>query len=205
MIEDIHAGQGPGDHLLEVGPTGPESQLTAGPSVGCFSNPSSSTFQSYQRAYYPTDNVLMMNLEFGMANQFILDSERQHQAGPTGQESSRGWFPQKPPIGYLPNKHKLPDLPPIIPGPGKIRIVVKRLWLTLIDQRLCSVESLYDRAVEMGLKTPNGKTPFADAVLYAVSEPLLLWFNFLWKGDIHPGKHDPMISKNPVRRGPTHS
>ncbi len=29
--------------------------------------------QTYQRSYYPTDNVLMMNLEFGMANQFILD------------------------------------------------------------------------------------------------------------------------------------
>ena len=29
--------------------------------------------QTYQRSYYPTDNVLMMNLEFGMANQYVID------------------------------------------------------------------------------------------------------------------------------------
>src|SRR3989344_2346705 len=29
--------------------------------------------QTHDRAYYPTDNVLMMSMEFGMANQFIRD------------------------------------------------------------------------------------------------------------------------------------
>ena len=29
--------------------------------------------QTHDRAYYPTDNVLMMSMEFGMANQFIPD------------------------------------------------------------------------------------------------------------------------------------
>jgi len=29
--------------------------------------------QTYDRSYYPEDNVLLMSVEFGMANQFILE------------------------------------------------------------------------------------------------------------------------------------
>ena len=29
--------------------------------------------QTYERDYFPTDNVLLMQVEFGMANQFVID------------------------------------------------------------------------------------------------------------------------------------
>jgi DNA invertase Pin-like site-specific DNA recombinase len=58
--------------------------------------------QTFQRAYCPTDNVLMMQLEFGMANQFILDLSVNTKRG-MRKKVEDGWFPHKPPIGYLSN------------------------------------------------------------------------------------------------------
>lgn len=147
--------------------------------------------QSFQRAYHPTDNVLMMNLEFGMANQFILDLSVNTKRGLKSRVEN-GWFPQKPPIGYLPNKHNLPDLSPIYPDPDRFDMV-KRLWTTLIDQRL-TLENLFERAKEMGMMSPKGK-PLSRTRFYTVFRNPFYCGSFLWKGDIFPGKHEPMISK----------
>lgn len=46
--------------------------------------------QTNQRSDYPTDNVLMMSLGVGMANQ--------------RQKLAEGWWPHNPPLGYLNNR-----------------------------------------------------------------------------------------------------
>ncbi|MCX5794227.1 MAG: recombinase family protein [Elusimicrobia bacterium] len=147
--------------------------------------------QTFQRSYYPTDNVLMMNLEFGMANQFILDLSVNTKRGQRA-KIEQGWVPHKPPIGYLSNKHNLPDLLPIHNDPERFELV-KRLWLTLIEQR-CSAESLYSRADDFGLRTPKGK-PLTRSKFYTLFRNPFYYGQFSWNGTLYPGKHEPMISK----------
>ena len=147
--------------------------------------------QTFQRGYFPTDNVLMMNLEFGMANQFILDLSVNTKRGQRS-KIQQGWIPHKPPVGYLNNKHNLPDLDPIYPDPYSFQ-VMKGLWGTLIKTR-CSIEELFAKALDVGLKQDKGfkvtRTNF-----YRLFHNPFYCGDILWDGNTSPGKHKPMISR----------
>ena len=112
------------------------------------------TIQTCSNTHYPTDNMLPIQIEFGMANQFILDLSVNTKRGMRARVSD-GWFPHKPPIGYLNNKHDLPDFKPIYKDPVKFRIV-KDLWTILVQKR-CTIKELHKIAREKGLKMPKGK------------------------------------------------
>src|SRR3990167_7144809 len=56
--------------------------------------------QTHDRGYYPADNVLMMSVEFGMANQYIRDLSVNVTRG-LRQKARLGIYPSSAPIGYL--------------------------------------------------------------------------------------------------------
>jgi len=56
--------------------------------------------QTHDRSYRPSDNVLMMSMEFGMANQYILDLSQNTSRG-LREKARRGIYPGLAPIGYL--------------------------------------------------------------------------------------------------------
>ena len=56
--------------------------------------------QSFSQSYYPQDNVLLMSLEFGMANQYSRDLSVNVKRG-MKRKAEMGWYPVQPPIGYL--------------------------------------------------------------------------------------------------------
>jgi len=147
--------------------------------------------QTFQRGYHPSDNVLMMNLEFGMANQFILDLSVNTKRG-MRKKVEDGWFPHKPPIGYLCNKHKLPDLIPIFKDKDKFAIV-KKLFETFIQKR-CTVRAIYELADELGLRTHSGRR-LAEGQCHQMLRKPFYYGHFLWKGKLYKGNHEPMISK----------
>ena len=89
--------------------------------------------QTYQREYFPTDNVLMMNLEFGMANQFVLDLSVNTKRG-LKNKAEEGWLPSKSPLGYLNNKYNLPDLSPIYNDQERFSLM-RQLWDILIEKQ----------------------------------------------------------------------
>lgn len=147
--------------------------------------------QTFQRAYLPSDNVLMMNLEFGMANQFVLDLSVNTKRG-MRKKVEDGWFPHKPPIGYLSNKHKLPDLPPIFKDKDRY-VFVKQLWETILTKR-CSVTAIFKLANDLGLKTHSGRRLTEGQCHLLLRNPFYYGY-FNWKSGIYKGNHEPMISK----------
>ena len=59
--------------------------------------------QAFSSSYYPTDNVLMMAVELGMANQFVKDLSVDVKRG-MRKKAERGWMAQRQlPIGYRHN------------------------------------------------------------------------------------------------------
>ncbi len=190
MIEDIHQGKAQGIICWKLDRLA-RNPIDGGTISWMLQQSIIKHIQSFQRAYYPTDNVLMMNLEFGMANQFILDLSVNTKRGQRA-KIEQGWLPHKPPIGYLSNKHDLPDLAPIHNDPERFDLV-KRLWLSLLEQR-CSVESLYQRANDLGLKTLKGK-PLSRSKFYSLFRNPFYYGFFTWGEGLFPGKHEPMISK----------
>ncbi len=147
--------------------------------------------QTFQRGYLPTDNVLMMGLEFGMANQFVLDLSVNTKRG-MRKKVDDGWFPHKPPIGYLSNKHKLPDIPPILKDKDKFAIV-KQLWDTILTKR-CTVKAIFELANDLGLKTYSGRRLTEGQCHLMLRNPFYYGY-FKWNVNIYKGNHEPMISK----------
>jgi DNA invertase Pin-like site-specific DNA recombinase len=58
--------------------------------------------QTHDSSYRPTDNVLMMSMEFGMANQYIRDLSVNTARGLRA-KARQGHFPGTAPFGYLNN------------------------------------------------------------------------------------------------------
>src|SRR3989344_4351111 len=56
--------------------------------------------RTHDHSHYPSDNVLMMSVEFGMANQFIRDLSSNVKRG-LRLKVSQGEFPSTAPVGYL--------------------------------------------------------------------------------------------------------
>ena len=56
--------------------------------------------QTHDRSFYPTDNALMTSVEFGVANQFILDLKANTKRG-LHAKAKRGDYPGPAPLGYL--------------------------------------------------------------------------------------------------------
>src|SRR3989338_1498501 len=58
--------------------------------------------QTHDRSYYPADNVLMMSVELGMANQYIRDLSVNTARG-LRQKARMGIYPGLAPFGYINN------------------------------------------------------------------------------------------------------
>ncbi|MDP2943616.1 MAG: recombinase zinc beta ribbon domain-containing protein, partial [Candidatus Omnitrophota bacterium] len=147
--------------------------------------------QTFQRAYHPTDNVLMMNLEFGMANQFVLDLSVNTKRGQRAKIQD-GWLPHKPPVGYINNYYNQPDKPPIYPDPYSFAFM-KKLWAILLEKR-CSIDKLFDISQGMGFKVDRGVN-LTRANFYRLFRNPFYYGAFLWNDAVYPGKHEPMITK----------
>src|SRR3990167_4314503 len=60
--------------------------------------------QTHDRTYLPQDNVLIMSVEFGMANEYIRQLSVNVARG-LRQKALNGHYPSVPPIGYLNDPH----------------------------------------------------------------------------------------------------
>lgn len=147
--------------------------------------------QTFQRAYCPTDNVIMMSVEFGMANQFILDLSVNTKRGMRN-KAQNGWLPHKPPLGYLANKHNLPDKPPIFKDPERFTLV-RKLWDMLLEKKY-SLDELHIIATDMGLKTVKGN-PYPRSSFYLLFRNPFYYGSFLFNDQLYQGKHEPLLTK----------
>lgn len=113
--------------------------------------------RTYERDYRPSDNVLMMQVEFGMANQFIKDLSLDVRRGKR-RKAERGWYPcQRLPIGY---RHNTGSFRPgideeIVPDP-KTFTTVKKLWRLMLSGQY-SVTEIRQAGDRLGLRNRQGE------------------------------------------------
>lgn len=115
--------------------------------------------QTFGSAYKPSDNVLMMQVEFGMANQYIKDLSVDVKRG-IRRKAERGWYAcQHLPIGYIHNTgYKLGIDDEILPDPKKFHLV-KSLWRKMLTG-LYSVADIKREGDKIGLCN-SGKQPLS--------------------------------------------
>lgn len=143
--------------------------------------------------YKTGDNVLLMDMEFGIANQFILDLSKNTKRGLNG-KAERGQFPSRAPIGYLNNKYEDKGNKTIVPDPEKFELV-RKIWDYALTGKYSSYRLTDIARTELNLKGYTGK-PIAKNVIYNMLKNPFYYGNFMWGEKEYLGIHEPMITKS---------
>jgi DNA invertase Pin-like site-specific DNA recombinase len=79
--------------------------------------------QSYARE---DDNIMLMYIEFGMAQKYVDDLSKNVKRG-LKTKAEKGWYPSTPPSGYLSNKVRLTGEVNVVKDPERFPLV-RRMW-----------------------------------------------------------------------------
>ncbi len=155
--------------------------------------------QTFGRGYLPTDNVIVIAVELGMANQFIRDLSVDTKRG-LRNKAERGWYPSGSTLGYMPNPHKKKGEKEIIEDEQRFPIIRKMFDLMLTGAY--TPPQILDKAnKDWGLKNrKNGKVArstiyrmFGDPFYYGEYEYPKgsgLWIHGLHKAMITREEYD---------------
>ncbi len=143
--------------------------------------------QTHDRSYRPTDNILLMSVEFGMANQFIIDLSSNTKRG-LMEKAKRGEYPGYAPIGYLND----PRTKLVAVNKKKSKIV--RRVFELYAEGNWRLEDAANFLAREGVKTKGDIPLKRDQVSYMLSNPFYCGF-FRYAGELYEGKHEPIVSK----------
>ncbi len=151
--------------------------------------------RTFEKNYYPTDNVLMMSVEFGMANQYILDLSTNTKRG-MQEKAKRGEFPGLAPIGYTNNPYTK-----TIQVHTKEAKAIQQAF-ELYGQNHSTLEDIALFLFERDIKTKatlrwqgKGSRPLKrDQISWILSNPFYCGL-FRYNQELYQGIHKPIISK----------
>ncbi|MCK9378568.1 MAG: recombinase family protein [Candidatus Moranbacteria bacterium] len=150
---------------------------------------------TFGRSYYPTDNVLMMAVELGMANQFIRDLSTDTKRG-LRNKAERGWYPNGSPLGYRHNPIKLKGEKEIIKDPEKFEVIQKMLKM-VASGKLTPPEAYRKGTAEWGFTNKHNQKVAISSWYAMMNNPFYYgYYEFPSdSGQWFKGKHEPMITQ----------
>jgi len=158
--------------------------------------------QTPERGYHPEDNVLLMNVEFGMANQFIRDLSKNVKRGLRA-KVEKGWLPGVAPLGYLNNKSKIEGEKDIIKDPKRFPLL-QRMWEMMLtgNYSLGQIVKIANEDWNFEMRTfkRRGGGPLLRGQLYKVLTDPFYSGTMRYNGELHPGKHEAMVTKEEFDR-----
>src|SRR3989338_1076644 len=143
--------------------------------------------RTHDKHHYSNDNVLMMSVEFGMANQFIRDLSTNVKRGLRA-KVKRGEFPSTAPVGYQ-NDVRLKT---IVVDRKKSKVI--RAAFELYAEGNSRLEDISKFLIENGVRSLNGNPLHKDCVKWILTNPFY-YGHFRYGGEIHEGRHTPIIEK----------
>ena len=143
--------------------------------------------RTHDRSHYPTDNVLMMSVEFGMANQFIRDLSSNVKRGLRA-KVKRGEFPSSAPVGYL-NDVRAKT---IVIDRKKSKVI--RAAFELYAKGNSRLEDISNFMYENGVRSFGGLHFHKDRVRFILTNSFYVGL-FTYGGEIYEGRHTPLIEK----------
>ena len=144
--------------------------------------------RTYERSHYPTDNVLMMSVEFGMANQFIRDLSANVKRG-LRLKVKHGEFPGTAPVGYL-NDVRAKT---IVIDRKKYKAI--RAAFELYAKGNSRLEDISTFLADNGVRSHLGNKTHKDRVKFILSNPFYCGL-FKYAGELHEGRHTPIVEKS---------
>ena len=156
--------------------------------------------QTFERTYLPSDNVLLMAVELGMANQFIRDLSQNTRRG-LQSKAQRGWYPQYTTLGYAHNTTKKKGEKEIIKDPLRFDLV-RKMFELMLTGNYTPQQILRIATNELGLRTKAGRK-ISRSNIYRIFTDSFYYGVFEYpkgSGNWYEGKHEPMITKEEYDR-----
>jgi site-specific DNA recombinase len=151
------------------------------------------------------DNVILMYIEFGMAQKYIDDLSRNVKRGLRA-KVEKGWYPGVAPIGYLNDRTKDQGERDLVRDPERFPLV-RRMWNLMLTGRYTPPMVLRIANREWGFKTrmmhKEGGKPLARSAIYRLfTDPFYHgWFEYpKGSNQWYRGSHEPMISEEEFNR-----
>ncbi|NUM25630.1 MAG: recombinase family protein [Candidatus Buchananbacteria bacterium] len=150
--------------------------------------------------YFPTDNVMLMSVEFGMANQFIIDLKANTKRGLMAKVKS-GWCPCVSKPGYMGDRFSSKGEKKIMSDPERFPLLEKAFDLMLSGT--CSPPQILEKLNnEWGYRTPIkkrvGGKPLSKSSIYRILTDPFYYGKFeypMGSGNWYDGKHETMITE----------
>ena len=155
--------------------------------------------QTHSQSHYPNDNVLMMSVELGMANEYVRQLSENTARG-LRQKARRGEFPGMAPIGYINN-----------PATKKIELhrknskIVKKLFELYATGKF-NLKNIAEFLEKSGVKSRKNNRCNVSRISAIITNPIY-YGHFRHAREIYEGNHEPIVSKelfdkaNAVLRG----
>ncbi len=144
--------------------------------------------RTFEKTYFPSDNVLMIAVELGMANQYVRDLSLNIRRG-IREKVRRGIASGKAPLGY----YNEPRLRTVEPHPENFP-KLKRI-LELFATGKYSLSNIQQEMTKVGLVGLRSKQPLTFGSIDHILQAHFYYGVFEHKGEFHQGSHVPMISK----------
>ncbi len=143
--------------------------------------------QTFEKSYFPNDNVLLMSIEQAMANQYIRDLSMNVKRG-NREKLARGEWPNNAPFGYLNDKiNKTIIVDPIL---SKYVIRIFELYATG-GNGLWDISNILFKE---GLRTKSSKQVLISHIKRILVNPFYMGV-MTRDGKFYNGNHKPLISK----------
>ena len=137
--------------------------------------------QTHDRSHYPNDNVLMMSVELGMANEYVRQLSANTARG-LRQKARQGDFPGKAPLGYINNS----NIKKIAVHRKNAKLVKKMFELYATGSvRLENLSVILEQA---GIYSKNNNRVHISRISSILTNPIY-YGHFRHAGEIYEGKH----------------
>jgi len=153
--------------------------------------------QSYA---HEDDNIILMYIEFGMAQKYVDDLSKNVKRG-LKTKIENGWYPGKAPPGYLNNTDKMTGENTLLKDPERFRLI-RRMWDLMLTGLYTPPRIQEIADTEWGLRTRitrrSGGKPLVRSAIYKIfTKPFYYgWFEYPHgSGQWYQGKHEPMITE----------
>lgn len=152
------------------------------------------------KVYLPEDNVLLLNVEFGMANQYVRDLSKNVKRG-LQTKLTNGWRPGCTPEGYLNDKSEEKGNRKIITDEVRFPLV-RKMWDLLLTGSYTVPQILKIANEEWKYTTvkhkKTGGTPLSRAGLYRIfNNPFFYgWYQYGADKKWYWGEHKKMITQD---------
>jgi DNA invertase Pin-like site-specific DNA recombinase len=150
--------------------------------------------RAYDQEYYPGDNVIVMSVELGMANQYILDLSKNVKRGLRA-KVEKGWRPSLAPLGYLNDRSKGKGRSEIMKDPNRFNLI-RNMWELMLTGSYSPLAIREIANKKWGFRTVHCN-PLSRSAIYRIFTNPFYYGYFEYpkgSGNLYKGSYEPIIT-----------